>query len=40
MDILNQLIEAYEKIYNSKTNYIIIINKSVYYKLLCNGYMH
>ena len=41
MNILDQLIDkAYEKIYNPKTNYIIIINESVYHKLLYDNYMH
>ena len=45
MDILDQLTEVHEhqaerKIYNPKTNYMIIINGSVYCKLLLEGYMH
>ena len=43
MDISDQLTErepAHEKIYNPKSNRMIVINWSVYGKLLCNGYMH
>ena len=46
MDILDQLTErkseskARKKIYNPKTNRMIIINGSVYRKLLCGGYIH
>ena len=46
MDILDQLTEhkpegkARKKIYNPKTNHMIIINGSIYCKLLCDGYMH
>ncbi len=52
MNILDQLIErepervlegldkAHKKIYNFKTNHMIIINRPVYRKLLLRGYMH
>ena len=46
MDILDQLTErkpedkARKKIYNPKTNRMIVINGPVYRKLLCDGYMH
>ena len=41
MDILDQLIDkAHKKIYNSKSNRMIVINGSVYRKLLLEGYMH
>src|SRR5436305_10602356 len=41
MDILDQSAdEAHEKIYNPKTNRMIIINGSVYRKLLHDRYMH
>ena len=46
MDVLDQLTErkpedkARKKIYNPKTNRMIIINGSVYRKLLCGGYIH
>ena len=43
MDISGQPAEhesAHKKIYNPKTNCMIIINGSVYRKLLCGGYMH
>ncbi len=45
MDILDQLTEVRErqaerKIYNPKTNRMVIINGPVYRKLLCGGYMH
>ncbi|GES86497.1 hypothetical protein GLOIN_2v1770738 [Rhizophagus clarus] len=41
MDILDQLAdETHEKIYNPKSNRMIVINGPVYRKLLCGGYMH
>src|SRR3954447_20657971 len=41
MDILDQLIDkAQQKIYNPISNRIIVINRPVYRKLLCGGYMH
>ncbi|PKK57401.1 hypothetical protein RhiirC2_798101 [Rhizophagus irregularis] len=43
MDISGQLAEhkpAHEKIYNLKSNRMIVINGSVYRKLLLEGYMH
>ena len=41
MDILDQLAdETHEKIYNPKSNRMIVINGPVYRKLLCDGYMH
>ncbi|GES79189.1 hypothetical protein GLOIN_2v1765343 [Rhizophagus clarus] len=41
MDILDQLAdETHEKIYNPKSNRMIVINGPVYHKLLCGGYMH
>src|ERR687884_156080 len=40
MDTLDQLSEAHEKIYNPKSNRMIIINGSVYRKMLLEGYMH
>jgi hypothetical protein len=40
MDTLDQPTEAHEKIYNPKTNRMIIINGPVYRKLLLRGYMH
>ena len=46
MDILDQLTErkpegkAHEKIYNPKSNRMIIINGPAYRKILCDGYMH
>ncbi|RGB25507.1 hypothetical protein C1646_771647 [Rhizophagus diaphanus] len=43
MDILGQLTEykpAHKKIYNPKSNRMIIINGPAYRKLLCDGYMH
>ena len=43
MDISGQLTErepAHEKIYNPKSNRMIVINGPVYRKLLCGGYMH
>src|SRR5437762_11124719 len=41
MDILDQPTDkARKKIYNPKTNRMIIINGSVYRKLLLGGYMH
>ncbi|PKY39644.1 hypothetical protein RhiirA4_415198 [Rhizophagus irregularis] len=45
MDTLDQLTEVHErqareKIYNPKTNRMIIINGPAYHKLLCDGYMH
>src|SRR5436190_19255669 len=40
MDILDQLTEAHEKIYNPKSNRMIVINGPVYRKLLLRGYMH
>ncbi|RGB22738.1 hypothetical protein C1646_775614 [Rhizophagus diaphanus] len=40
-DILDQPInKAHEKIYNPKSNRMIVINGPVYRKLLCDGYMH
>src|SRR5215210_7869044 len=40
MDTLDQPTEAHEKIYNPKTNRMIIINGPVYRKLLHDEYMH
>ena len=40
MDTLDQPIEAYEKIYNPKSNRMIAINGLVYRKMLLEGYMH
>ena len=46
MDTSGQLAErelkskAHKKIYNPKTNRMIIINGPVYRKLLCDGYIH
>ncbi|GES74832.1 hypothetical protein GLOIN_2v1765343 [Rhizophagus clarus] len=42
MDILDQSADGIrkKKIYNPKTNRIIIINGPAYHKLLCDGYMH
>jgi len=41
MNILDQLIDkAHKKIYNPKSNRMIVINGPVYRKLLCGGYMH
>ena len=40
MDTLDQPTEAHEKIYNPKSNRMIVINGPVYRKLLCDGYMH
>src|SRR6266496_2321862 len=40
MDTLDQPTEAHKKIYNPKTNRMIIINGPVYRKLLHDGYMH
>ncbi|PKK43405.1 hypothetical protein RhiirC2_804284 [Rhizophagus irregularis] len=40
MDTLDQPTEAHEKIYNPKSNRMIIINGPVYRKLICGGYMH
>ncbi|GBC22376.1 uncharacterized protein OCT59_024178 [Rhizophagus irregularis] len=43
MDISGQLTEyepAHEKIYNPKSNRMIVINGPVYRKLLCGGYIH
>ena len=46
MDVLDQLTErkpegkAHEKIYNPKSNRMIIINGPAYRKILCDGYMH
>ncbi len=40
MDTLDQRIEAHKKIYNPKSNRMIIINGPAYRKLLCDGYMH
>ncbi|GET66313.1 hypothetical protein GLOIN_2v1770738 [Rhizophagus irregularis DAOM 181602=DAOM 197198] len=43
MDISGQPSEhepAYKKIYNPKSNRIIVINGSVHHKLLLEGYMH
>src|SRR4051794_32868176 len=41
MDMLDQLIDkTRKKIYNPKTNRIIVINGPVYRKLLCGGYMY
>ena len=40
-DMLDQPIDkAHEKIYNPKSNRMIVINGPVYRKLLCGGYMH
>jgi hypothetical protein len=40
-DMLDQPIDkAHEKIYNPKSNRMIVINGSVYRKLLLEGYMH
>ena len=41
MDTLDQMADGIcKKIYNPKTNYMIIINEPVYRKLLLEGYMH
>jgi len=43
MDISDQPAEhepAYKKIYNPKSNRMIVINESVYRKLLCGGYIY
>src|SRR3954465_14975849 len=41
MDISDQLADkAHKKIYNPKSNRMIVINGPVYRKLLCGGYMH
>src|SRR6266487_6122647 len=40
MDTLDQPTEAHKKIYNPKTYRMIIINGSVYRKLLHDGYLH
>src|ERR1044071_5143175 len=41
MDLLDQsAYEAHEKIYNPKSNRMIVVNGPVYRKLLCGGYMH
>ena len=41
MDVLDQLADGIRKnIYNPKTNRMIIINGSVYRKLLHDGYLH
>src|ERR1044071_2441024 len=41
MDLLDQPIDkAHEKIYNPKSNRMIVVNGPVYRKLLCGGYMH
>jgi len=41
MDILDQSADGIcKKIYNPKTNRMIIINRPVYRKLLLRGYMH
>ena len=41
IDMLDQLIDkARKKIYNPKSNRMIVINGPVYRKLLCGGYMH
>ena len=40
MDISGQSAEAHEKIYNPKSNRMIVINGPVYRKLLLEGYMH
>ena len=40
MNTLDQPTEAHEKIYNPKSNRMIIINGPVYRKLLLRGYMH
>ena len=41
MDILDQsAYEAHEKIYNPKSNRMIVVNGPVYRKLLCGGYIH
>src|SRR3954452_8468535 len=41
MDILDQLTDkTHEKIYNPKSNHMIVINGPVYRKLLCGSYMH
>ena len=40
MDTLDQPTEAHEKIYNPKSNRMIVINGPVYRKLLCGGYMY
>ena len=40
-DMLDQPIDkAHEKIYNPKSNRMIVINGPVYRKLLCGGYIH
>ncbi|GES81245.1 hypothetical protein GLOIN_2v1765343 [Rhizophagus clarus] len=40
MDTLDQPTEAHKKIYNPKSNRMIIINGPAYRKLLCDGYMY
>ncbi|PKK58499.1 hypothetical protein RhiirC2_796201 [Rhizophagus irregularis] len=40
MDTSGQPAEAHEKIYNPKSNRMIVINGPVYRKLLLEGYMH
>ena len=40
MDTLDQPTKAHEKIYNPKSNRMIIINGPAYRKILCDGYMH
>ena len=40
MDTLDQPTVAREKIYNPKSNRMIIINGPAYRKLLCDGYIH
>ncbi|GES96954.1 hypothetical protein GLOIN_2v1778879 [Rhizophagus clarus] len=40
METLDQPTEARKKIYNPKTNRLIVINRPVYRKLLLEGYMH
>src|SRR3990170_6418847 len=40
MDTLDQPTEARKKIYNPKTNHMIVINGPIYRKLLHDGYMH
>ncbi len=40
MDTLDQLTEAHKKIYNPKTSRMIAINRSVYCKMLLEGYIH
>src|ERR1044072_9038127 len=40
-DMLDQPIDkAHEKIYNPKSNRMIVVNGPVYRKLLCGGYIH